>query len=157
MRGQFRQGFVEIGLAGRRHTIGILTEENLIHVEFENFLFAQRLFDPRGKDDFLDLAFGPTAAIQQEILHHLLGNRRGTAHVFTPRAHRPHRRRRDLARVITVVGIKILVLSRDKRLFHQIGNRICRGKQPPLFGEFINDTALPGINPADRGRGILRQ
>ena len=56
MRRQFRQGLVEIGLRRRRDAIGILAEENLVKVQFKNPFLVQRLFQPRGQDDLLDLA-----------------------------------------------------------------------------------------------------
>ena len=57
VRGQIGQRLVEIRLRGGGHTIGILAEEDLVHVEFEDLFFVQRFFQTSGKDDFLDLAF----------------------------------------------------------------------------------------------------
>lgn len=55
------------------------------------------------------------------------------------------------------MGVEILVLGADERLFHQVGNRVRRGKQPPFTGKFVDDLALTAVNAADGGRGILRK
>ena len=51
------EGLVEIGLRCRRHTIGILAQENLVEIKFEDAFLVQCGLDPRCKDDLLYLAF----------------------------------------------------------------------------------------------------
>lgn len=126
MRCQFPQGLVEIGLRRRRHAIGVLAKEDLVHVKLEDVFLAQRLLDPRGKDDFLDLALDAPVAGQQEVLHHLLGDGGRAAYVLSARPHRLDHCRGDPARVVAAMAIEILVLGRDERLFHQIGNILGR-------------------------------
>ncbi len=55
------------------------------------------------------------------------------------------------------MGVEILVLSRNKRLFNQVRNFICGRKQTAFACEFINDLPFGRINPTDRGWFILRQ
>ena len=157
MRGQLTQRLVEIRLACRRHAIGVLAEENLVQIELKNFLFAQGLFKARSKDDLLDFTLGPAVARQKEVLHHLLGDRRGPAHVAPARFDRIHRRRTDAAQVIALMGVEVLVLCRDEGLFHQIRDGIGRGEKTAFLGEFVDQTALARVNPADRWRRVLRQ
>ena len=58
-------------------------------------------------------------------------------------------------RVIAVVGVEILVLGGDEGLLHQIGNILGRHEQPPFLGEFVDDLAFAGIDPADRRRACI--
>ena len=74
MRCQLPKRFVEIGLCSRRHTIGVLTEENFVQIKFKYLFLIQGFLDPGRKDDFLDLAFGTARSIQQKVFHNLLGN-----------------------------------------------------------------------------------
>ena len=157
MRGQFIQCLVEIGLAGRSHAIGVLAEKDLVHVELEDLFLVQRLFEPRGEDQFLDLALCPAVARQQKVLHHLLRDGGGPTHVLPARPYRIDRSRTDAPQIIAFVLIEVLVLGRDERLFHQIGNGFRRGEKPPFLCEFVDQTALTGIDPADGRRGVLRQ
>ena len=53
---KFAQRLVEIGLRRRRHAIGVLTKEDLVEIQLQDLFLAQRLLDPRGQDDLLDLA-----------------------------------------------------------------------------------------------------
>ena len=54
---QFRQRLVKIGLRRGRHTETARTEINLIKIEREDVILAQRLLNPSREDDFLDLPF----------------------------------------------------------------------------------------------------
>ena len=146
---QRRERLVEIGLRGSGNTIGVLTKENLVHIEFENFVFGQRLFDPCREDDFFDLALDFTVAGQQEILHHLLRDRRRTAKRLTARQNSLDTCRGDPAKVVARMLVKVLILSRNKRVLHDIGHFFNRYEQAAFFGEFVNDTAFARINPAN--------
>ena len=134
-----------------------MTKENFIHIEFKDFILGQGLFQPRGQNDFLDLAFYRSAAIKQKVLHHLLGDGRRTARVFTARADRLKPSRHHARDIIAFVGEKMLVFRRNEREFHQIWNIFYWHKQAAFLGKFVNHPAFAGINPADGGGGVLRQ
>jgi hypothetical protein len=70
--------------------------------------------DPRGEDDLAHLAFDGAAAVEQEVLHHLLGDRRGAAHRLAAGLHRLDEGGGDGARVIALMFPEILVLGRDE-------------------------------------------
>ena len=154
---QFRQGLVEIGLCGGGHPIGILPEENLVQVQFQNAVLGQGFLNPRGKDQFLDLTLARALTPQEKVLHHLLGDGRGPAHVLATALEGVIGGRGNAARVIALVAIEILVLCRDKRLFDDIGDFIGGREQAAFFGEFVDQTPLTRINPADGFGGIDRQ
>ena len=157
MRGQVCQRLVEIGLGGRGNAVGILAQEDFVQIKLKDFFLVQRLFNARGKNDFLDLALAGAFAAQKEVLHHLLRDGRGTPHVLAARDDRIARRSGNAGHIIAFVLIEILVLGADEGFLHQIGNVLDGREQTPFFGEFIDDPPFAGIDPADRGRGILRQ
>ena len=157
MRGEVRQRLVEIGLGGSGNPVRVLAQEDFVQIQLKDFFLVQRLFYPRRKNDFLDLALARALAAQKEVLHHLLRDGGGTPHVLPARDNRIARRSGDAGHIIAVVAVEILILGADERLFHQIRNIFDGREQPPLFGEFVDDPPFAGIDPADRGRGILRQ
>ena len=157
MGGQLTQGLVEIALRRCRHPVGVLPEKNLVEIKFKDLILVQRLLQTGGEDDLFDLARRLAVAGQQEVFHHLLGDRRRPAHVIPARAHRLNCGGGNTTGIIAIVGIEILVLSRDKRLFHQIRNLRRRGEQAPFLGKLINHPPLARINPADGWWLILRQ
>ena len=57
MRFQLRQGLVEIGLRGGGHAVAVLAEKDLVQIQLQDLVLGQRLFQPGGQDQFLDLAF----------------------------------------------------------------------------------------------------
>mmetsp|Transcript_27362 Transcript_27362/g.50217 ORF Transcript_27362/g.50217 Transcript_27362/m.50217 type:complete len:207 (+) Transcript_27362:201-821(+) len=157
MRFQIAQCFVEIGLTGGSHAIRILTKENLVQIQLKDLFLAQRLFDPGGKDDLLDLALCLPVTGQQKVLHDLLGDGRGPAHIAAPRAHRVISRSPDPAQIVPFVGIEILVLGTDKRLLDHVGDCIGRRKQAAFLRKLIDDLPLAGIDTADGGGLVLGQ
>ena len=157
VRGQLCQGLVKIGLACGCHPIGVLAQENLIHIKFKDLLLAEGLLDPGGKDDLLDLALGPAVTGQQEIFHHLLGDGGCPAQVAPPCPDRIETSRRNPAQVIAIMGVEIFVLSADKGLFYHVGYRFSGRKQAAFLREFIDDPAFTGIDAADRCRLVLGQ
>ena len=142
---------VEIGLGGGSHTIGILSEENLVEIQLKDTLLAQGLLDPRGQDDLAHLAFDGARPVEQEILHHLLRDGRGPPHIPPPALNRLVKGRRDGARVIAAMLVEIAVLRADKGMGDQVGNILGRHEQAPLGGEFVHDQPLARIDAADRG------
>jgi hypothetical protein len=148
---------VEIGLRGGGHAIGVLAEENLVEVEFENAFLRQRSLDPGGEDDLAHLAFDGPAAVEKEVLHHLLGDRGGAAHRLAAGLHRLHEGGGDGAGVVALVFPEIPVLGRDEGIGDHVGNFLRRDEETAFGGEFVHHDALARIDPADRRRGVVRQ
>ena len=115
------------------------------------------MLQPRGKDDFLYLAFNRPAAIQQKVLHNLLGNRRRPARIAPAAANCLKTRRNHSRDIIAFVGEKMLVLGRHEGEFHQIGHIFDRHEKAAFLGKFVNHPAFARIYPADGGGGILRK
>ena len=75
-----------------------------------------------------DLALDRHFVGEQEVLRHLLGDGRGAgrAALLAERAQVHHRRARDTDDVDAGVLIEILVLGRQERLHHALGDRAHR-------------------------------
>jgi hypothetical protein len=67
---------VIVGQRGAGDAVGAEAEENLVEVEFENAVLRIGLLDAEGQDRFLDLALVGLVLGEQEVLRHLLGDRR---------------------------------------------------------------------------------
>ena len=145
--GELVERLAEVDLRRGGHAIGVLAEEDLVEIELEDLVLAQRVLEPGGEDDLLDLALAGAVAGQQEVLHHLLGDRRGAAQAAAVHA-RIVDRGDDAARVEAVVLVEVLVLGRDEGLLHQVGDLVDRGEDPPLAGELVHEDALARV---DRG------
>ena len=156
-RGQIGQRHVEIGLRSGGNTIGILTKENLVQIQLKDTFLAHGSLNPCGQNDFLHLALNRAAAIEKEILHHLLRDGGGATHILPARTHRIHKGRCNRARIIARMLIEIAIFGADKGMSHQIRDFFGWHENTALLREFVNDTAFARIDTADCGRGILRQ
>ncbi len=153
LRLELVEGLVEIGLRRRSHAKRVLAEEDLVEVEAKDLLLVQRGFEPGGEDQLLDLALGRAVGREQEVFHHLLGDRRGAAQPAAAR--RFQRRGHHAAHVIALVDVEVLVLGRDKGVFHQIGNLLGRGVEAALAGKLVHQPATARVDPADRRRLVV--
>ena len=156
-RGQRRKRLVEIGLRSGGNAIAVLAKEDLVQVKLKDLVLGQRLLQPGGEDDFLDLAFAGAVARQKEVLHHLLGDGRSPAQFLPARQDRIAEGGGHAGDIIAVMGVEILVLGGDEGVLHQIGDILDRHEKPPFLREFVDDAAFAGIDAADRGGGVLRQ
>ena len=157
VRGEIRKRLVEVGLRRRSDAVRVLPEKDLVEVKLEDLLLAQRGLHAGGEDDLLDLAFRPAIAGEQEVLHHLLRDRRCTAHIPAARLHRLHRGGADAAQVVALMGVEILVLRRDEGLLDQVRDFGRGGVKAALLRELVDDLPLGRVDPRDRRRGVLRE
>ena len=67
---------VEIGPRRRLHAEGTATERDLVEVEGDDFRLRQHAFDAPGEDHLLDLAGDRIFVADEDVLRHLLGDRR---------------------------------------------------------------------------------
>ena len=54
--GDVLEGLAEISFAGGRKSIGPMAQENLVHVDFQNLVFAQQVFEFVGQQNFVNFA-----------------------------------------------------------------------------------------------------
>ncbi|OIQ64270.1 hypothetical protein GALL_541800 [mine drainage metagenome] len=154
---QLAQRLVEIGLRRRRHAIRIGAKVDLVQIKLQHAVLGIGLTDAIGEDQLLDLALARARAVEQKVLRDLLRDGRCAAQITPARADAGDNRRHDAPRVKPLVNIEILVLGRDEGILHQRRDFIDRRIKAPLGGEFVDDLALTGKDPADGRRLILRQ
>ncbi len=105
---------VEIGAAGRLHAEAAPAERDFVEVECDDFLLAQDPFDAPREDHFLQLAADRVFVADEDILRHLLGDRRaalGTL-VAADLGHVVEHRAQETADIDSAVGPEGLVLRR---------------------------------------------
>ena len=151
-RSQIFQAFREIRLSGSGDAVGILAEKDLVQIEFEDLFLVQRVLEPRRQDQLLDLALRGPLVRQQEVLHHLLRDRRRAAQA--PPLQRLHRGLCHADGVVPLVGVEILVLGADERVLHESRDFVDGRVDSPLAREFVYDVALDRIDARNR-RGFV--
>ena len=70
----------EIELRGGLDAIVAAAEIGAVEIELEDFLLAQPRLDPQGQEGLMHLAADGALRRQEEVLRHLLGNRRTALH-----------------------------------------------------------------------------
>ena len=140
-KGEILGGLAEIAARGHLHAPGAAAEISRIEVEFEDLVFAQRGFEPRGHDHFADLAFVGHVLADQEVLHDLL--RDGGAALRPARVGEiADEGADDAALVDTVMLEETPVLGGDERLLHQVRNLGERDPDPPIARlEYVGEIA----------------
>ena len=141
----------EVGLRRGGDAVGVLAEEDLVEVELEDLVLGERVLEPGGEDDLLDLALAGAVAGQEEVLHHLLGDRRGAAQPLAGGGGVVERGD-DAARVEAVVVVEVLVLGGDEGLPDAFGDLVDGREDAPLAGELVHELALAGVDAAERRR-----
>ncbi len=66
----------EVRLRRRLDAVAVPPEEDLVEVQLEDLFLGERRLDPVGEDRLLELADIADLAVQQQVLRHLLGDRR---------------------------------------------------------------------------------
>ncbi len=137
-RGQRVERLVEVGLRRRRHAVGALAEIDLVQVQLEDALLAQRPLDPDRQQRLLDLAREADLVGQQHVLDHLLGDGRCADRPLALAAlHQVGRGgAQDGQRVDAVVAEEALVLGGDEGVLDEVRDRPVRHEDAPLGGEF---------------------
>src|SRR5690606_13073844 len=109
-----------------------------VEIKLENTVFRIGLLDAEREDHFSQLALDGLISCQEEVLGDLLGNRRGankaasSAKILEISDNRTGKTRH----VDAWMTIKVFVLSREKRRFYAIRDRLNRQIKTPLAGEF---------------------
>ncbi len=145
------EGLAEVDLRGGGDAVGVLAEEDLVEIELEDLVLAQAVLEAGGEDDLLDLALAGAVTGQEEVLHHLLGDRRGAPQPAAVEGAVVDGGD-DAAGVEAVMRVEVLVLGRDEGLLHAVGDLVDGGEDPALAGELVHEDAFAGIDPRQRRR-----
>ncbi len=146
----------KIVLCRRLHSVRTMAKEDLVEIKIKNLLLGQGIFDPPGKDGFLEFTGEFLFRGQEETLGHLLGN--GAPPLHNAAGHDIlHRSTKNRDEIDTGMLVKIGIFRRNKglrQLLRQPGNR---DKDPSFPGKFGNLRAVIGKDPGDDWRAIVRQ
>ena len=128
-------------MGGGGKTISALTQIDLVEVQLQNLVFAQRLLDFVGQQGFVELTGERTLAAQVEVFGNLLRNRTGTGlnaaghdvadcgACHTPNVHAP-------------VVVEAFVFGGNHGVFQNFREVADFGKFTPLFAVNANDLAV---------------
>ena len=118
----------EIGQRGAGDAVGIQSIENLVEIKLENAILRVGLLDAKSQNGFADLAIiGPLRA-QKKVFRHLLRNGRRTNQPLAGGSvlNVGHQSPGEAFEVQSIVIVKVLVFSRQKRCLDTIGNGLNR-------------------------------
>ena len=143
--------FPEVRVGRRFHTVGTLTEINLIHVHFEDFLLCVLLLDLEGNECLMDLT-GQRAFLGQKIvLGQLLGDR--TAALDFAVADIRVDGTPDSFEVDPAVMVKTDVFGGKKRILQILRHFVNGDRDTVLFRVDRRDQVTVGIEKLGRSHG----
>ncbi len=153
--------FVEVVQRRRRDAIRVEPEEDLVEIKLEDLVLRIRALDPDRENGFLDLALERAVVGQQEVFRHLLGDGRGALGAPVGALEFGFRkleyRAPDALKVEAAMLIEALVLGRQERPQHLLGDRIDRHENPPLARELGDQRPVVGVNARHHRRLVLGQ
>ncbi len=159
VRRQLIQRLAEIVVGRRGHAIGAIAQVDLVQIQLEDLLLAQRRFKTAGEDGFLELAVQTGLAGQQDVLGHLLGDGRAAfqattgQHVEDVLEHGPA----DAGHVDAAVAEEVLVLGRQEGVNDRLRHLVVGDVDTALVRELADQSAVLGIDARRRRRTIVRQ
>ena len=156
---QFRQRLVKIVERRCRHAVRAVAEVNFVQIQFQNMIFAKRLFNPPGQKRFLDFADIRHFRRKQKVFGHLLGDGRRTRRPATAaQVFHVADNGADNADIINPrMPIKLFVFGGDERLLDQIGDFADRHEQPLLHRVFLQQLTVAGIQAGGDRRLVFFQ
>ena len=148
-QGQFVDRLVEIIERRGRDPVIAQPEIDLVQVELQDLLLGVGRLDPEGEQRLLDLAVVGALVRQQEVLGYLL--RDGGSALQMLALELREGGTGDTLEVDAVVGVEVLVLGRDERMFHQRRNGGGGQVEPALVGVFGEQAAVDRVDAGHHG------
>ena len=128
-------------MGGRCETISALTQIDLVEVQLQNLIFAQRLLDFVGQQGFVELTGERTLAAQVEVFGNLLRNRTGTG--LDAAGHDvADRGARHTPNVHAPVVVEAFVFGGNHGIFQNFGKVTDFGEFTPLLAVNANHLAV---------------
>ncbi len=136
----------EIDARGGREAVGALPQVDLVHVELENLVLAQRGLDLVGEQHLVDLARVGLLAREEEVAGDLHRDRARALCAFTAREIGDSRAQHalDIDAAVLVVAV---ILDRDDRLLDVVGDLVERHEASAFFAEFADQDVVGRKDP----------
>ncbi len=150
------QVLAEIHARRGREAVRALAQIDLVHVQLENLVLGERALDLVRKQHFIDLARVRLFARQEEVARDL---HRDRARALRSAAMRQigEARAQDTDEVDAAVFVEAVVLDREHRFFHLVGNVGETHQAATLFAEFADQHVVGRIDAQRHFRTIVGQ
>ncbi len=148
-------GLAEIVQRSRRDAVIAEAEIDLVEVELEDAVLRERRLDAQRQQRLANLALIGALVREQEVLGHLLGDRRGALLPLAAGAHIRHHGADDTFGVDTRMLVEILVLGGEKRLDDELGHGLDRHVKPPLAGIFGDQRSVGSVDAGHDRRLVI--
>jgi len=140
--------FPEVIARGFLDAVAATAEVDLVQIEGEDFLLAERILQPPGQDDLLELALESPLRGQEKRLHDLLRDR-GRALFLLARAQVDDQRPNHAQIVDAFVLEEVGVFGRDHRVNHDLGDLLERHVGAALGEDLTDDLSIGGGDARD--------
>ena len=130
---------------GGLDAVGPVAEKDFVEIELQNVVFCELCLNFQRQEDFVDLAHIGFLAAEKEIARHLHGDGAASGALFTG-ANQVHRGPGQALPVDPGVLIEALVLGRNHRFHHELGDLLEFQRCAALLTELRHQAAVPRVN-----------
>src|SRR6185312_12036353 len=123
-----------------------IAERDLVEVQLENFVLAQRIFDAPREKQFRQLARVTFLGTQEEVARHLLRDRTRALRFFAAMRDDVPRRAYQSLPVETRMLVKARVLGGEKGVLELRGNLIDLDRNAPRLTERRHKLGVGGVD-----------
>jgi hypothetical protein len=145
----------EVAARGLGQAVGAVSEVDLVEIEVEDLLLREPLLDVASEDHLSDLASDRALRVQEQALHHLLGDRAPALTDLSPGQQVLPGGAQDRLVVDPGVLEEGAVLRRDERTHHVLGDLVEGDEEAALVEEFTDPLAVAVVDYARQGRSVV--
>ena len=138
--GDFLQGLAKINFSRRGKTISPVAQENLVHVDLKDLVFAQQVFKFVSQQNFINLACEGFFRGQINVARHLHGD--GRCALALHAAHIGQTGPQNAQVIDPAVLVKAVVFDRQDRVFHDLGDVFDGRELAPLLAKLAHQLAV---------------
>ena len=146
------QRLAEVGFGRRGKAVGAVAQEDLVHVDLQDLVLAQLVFQLEREQHLVDLAGVGLLGRQVHVARHLHGDGGGALALFAAQV--GHGRAQHAQVIDAVVLVKARILDGQHGLLHHLGNVANRRQVAPLFAKFADQLPFGRID-AQRQLGAV--
>ena len=156
---QLMHRLVEIQKRGRRNAISREAEIDFVQIELENLVLGVGALDLHREQRFRDLAGERHLVREQEVLRHLLGDRRGALGTAAGAVilHEQDARAHHALKIEPAMLVEVLVLGRQERVNDPLRHCLDRQIQATLARIFGDQRPVGRMHPRHHRRLVILQ